>query len=61
MRSWVAIAVLFAAVIGTTGCGPTPAPPNSGPKIEVNPKGPGAMTPPGEGGKPSLPKSVTKP
>ena len=58
MRQWVVIAVLFSALIGVTGCGPGSATPSTGPAIQMNSSGPGAMKPPGEGGKPSLPDAA---
>jgi hypothetical protein len=47
-RVWVA-----AALLAALGCS-SGSPPNPGPPIEKNPKGPGPMKPPGEG-PPSLP------
>ncbi len=60
MRQWVVIAVLFSALIGVTGCGPGSVTQSTGPAIHMNPSGPGAMKPPGEGGKPSLPDAAKK-
>ena len=58
MRQWVVIAIVFSALIGVTGCGPGSVTPVTGPAIQMNSSGPGAMKPPGEGGKPSLPDAA---
>jgi hypothetical protein len=58
MRRFVGLAV--AAVIAATGCGPggDERKNDAGPSIQMNPKGPGAMRPPDQGGGSGIPTKM---
>jgi hypothetical protein len=64
MRSVICGLVTSVALLASVGCdsgGNNAGGKESGPPIQTNPKGPGAMSPPGSGGKAGVPESMNKP